>query len=78
MAPEHDEIIRRLTAAFNERDAEAMFADLAEDWESMAIEIDELRDAGEDQIVLLGHLRTRGRATFSERADALRTAGLAT
>ena len=94
MPPEHDEIIRRLVAAFNERDAEAMFpdldpdaeiyplraqlegkayrghagaremlADLAEDWESMVFEIDELRAADDDQVVLLGRLITRGRAS---------------
>ena len=43
--------------------AREMLADLTEDWESMAFEIDELRDAGDEHVVLLGHLRSRGRAS---------------
>lgn len=97
MAPEHHQILRRLAVAFNERDAEAMIADLdpdaelyplraqlegkayrghdgaremladlAEDWESMTIEIDELREAGEDQIVALCHLHSRARTSRVE------------
>jgi ketosteroid isomerase-like protein len=94
VATNNQQIIRRLAAAFNERDAEAMIADLdpaaelyplraqlegkayrghdgaremladlTEDWESMTIEIDELRDAVDDQVVALCHLRSRGRAS---------------
>ena len=97
MAPDNQQIIRRLAAAFNERDAEAMIADLdpaaelyplraqlegkayrghdgaremladlTEDWESMTIEFDELRDAADDQVVALCRLRSRGRASRVE------------
>ena len=39
-----------------------MFVDLDEDWEYLRIEIDEFRDAA-DQVVMLRHLRSRGRAS---------------
>jgi ketosteroid isomerase-like protein len=39
-----------------------MFADFDEDWEYLRIEIDDLREAGE-QVVLLGRLLSRGRAS---------------
>ncbi len=43
--------------------ARQMVADLAEDWEYMRIAVDELFDAGEDQVVALCRLRSRGRAS---------------
>ncbi len=39
-----------------------MFADFDEDWEQLRVEIDELRDAG-DQVAVRCHLRSRGRTS---------------
>ena len=39
-----------------------MFADFDEDWEHLRLEVDEIRDAG-DQVVAVGHLLSRGRAS---------------
>jgi ketosteroid isomerase-like protein len=76
-----------------------LLADFDQDWEYVRVEAEELRDAG-DEVVVLGRLHARGRTshidldvpmgflwrfrdgkavygkTFSERADALRAAGL--
>ncbi len=42
--------------------AREMFVELDQDWEHVRIEIDELRDAGEE-VVALCHLRSRGRVS---------------
>jgi ketosteroid isomerase-like protein len=130
LSNENLETVRRLAAAFNDRDvdrfvaeldpevefhslraqlegrpyvghegARRMFADFDEDWAYLRIEVGDLRDT-EEAVVAMGRLRSRGRASrldlevpvafiwrlregkvvygkiFSERADALRAAGL--
>jgi ketosteroid isomerase-like protein len=42
--------------------AREMFADFDEDWEYLRLEIDDVREAGEE-VVLLGRLLSRGRAS---------------
>ena len=93
MSAENVESVRRLVAAFNDRDIDGMaaelsedaelyplraqlegkayrgpagvgemFADFDEDWENLRVEIDEIRDAG-DQVVAICRLRSRGRTS---------------
>jgi ketosteroid isomerase-like protein len=39
-----------------------LMAELDEDWEYVQMDVDEFREAGDEQLVCLGRLRTRGRS----------------
>lgn len=50
-------------------------AEIAEEWEQVRFEVDEIRGAGE-QVVALGRLRSRGRANGAERDVPLALVGV--
>jgi hypothetical protein len=50
-------------------------AEMAEEWEEVCFEVDEIRGAGE-QVVALGRVRARGRASGAERDVPLALVGV--
>ena len=93
MSAQNVESVRRFVEAFNERDVDAiaaelggdaelyplraqlegksyrgvagvreMFADFDEDWQYLRIQVDDIRDAG-DQVAVVGRVRSRGRTS---------------